>query len=101
MPGIPLADFFVKLWDTAQSVKMEEAMNMFSAISSYLSFSLQNLEMFHHAEKRLAVRRGIMKSYVVRSVSIELDSYQAKYLELVLDQTCEALEKYGLSVNIK
>jgi hypothetical protein len=73
-------------------------MKMFSAISPYLSFSLQNLEMFHHVEKRFAVRRGIMKSSVVRSVSIDLNKYQEKYLELVLDETCDVLEKYGLKV---
>jgi 4-hydroxy-tetrahydrodipicolinate synthase len=101
MPGIPLADLFVKIWEAAGSGKMNEAMSMFTAISSYLSFSLQNLEMFHHVEKRLAVRRGIMKSSVVRTVSIELDKYQEKYLELVLDQTCEALEAYHLDVKIK
>ena len=101
MPGIPLADFFVKIWNSAASGQIQEAMSMFASISAYLSFSLQNLEMFHHAEKRLAVRRGIMKSYVVRSVSIELNQYQEKYLDLILDQTCEALEKYGLNVNIK
>jgi hypothetical protein len=39
-----------------------------------------------------------MKSFVVRSVSIELDRYQERYLELVLDETCEALQKYGLNV---
>jgi 4-hydroxy-tetrahydrodipicolinate synthase len=100
MPGIPLADFFVKIWDKASNGKRKEAMMMFSSISSYLSFSLQNMEMFHHAEKRLAVRRGIMKSDVVRSVSIDLDLYQDKYLELVLDETCAALEQYGLKSNI-
>jgi hypothetical protein len=76
-------------------------MKLFSAISPYLSLSLQNLEMFHHVEKRFAVRRGIMKSSVVRSVSIDLDEYQEKYLELVLDETCDVLEKYGLRVTMQ
>jgi hypothetical protein len=77
---------------------MKEAMDMFAAISAYLSFSLQHLEMFHHAEKRLAVRRNIIRTSVVRSVSVELDEYQEKYLELVLNQTCNAIEKYGLKI---
>jgi 4-hydroxy-tetrahydrodipicolinate synthase len=98
MPGIPLADYFKRIWDLAASGNIGESMRMFSAISSYISFSLQNLEMFHHVEKRFAVRRGIMKSSVVRSVSIDLDKYQEKYLELVLDETCNVLERYGLKV---
>jgi hypothetical protein len=56
------------------------------------------LEIFHHAEKRLAVRRGIIKSPVVRCASIELDYFQEKYLELLLDQTCEAIEQFELKV---
>ncbi len=101
MPGIPLADYFIKIWDAAASGNMNDAMKMFSGIASYLAFSLQHLEMFHHVEKRLAVRRGIMKSPVVRSVSIELNSYQEKYLELVLDDTCRALEEHGLTIRMQ
>ena len=98
MPGIPLADYFIKIWEHACLGHMKEAMDMFAAISAYLSFSLQHLEMFHHAEKRLAVRRNIIRTSVVRSVSVELDEYQEKYLELVLNQTCNAIEKYGLKI---
>jgi 4-hydroxy-tetrahydrodipicolinate synthase len=100
MPGIPLADYFMKLWTYATAGNMPEAMDMYAAISPYLAFSLQNLEMFHHVEKRLAVKRGIMKSAVVRSVSVELDTFQLQYLDLVLNQTCEALERFGFRVNV-
>jgi 4-hydroxy-tetrahydrodipicolinate synthase len=100
MPGIPLADYFMKLWNYATAGNMPEAMAMYAAISPYLAFSLQNLEMFHHVEKRLAVKRGIMKSAVVRSVSVELDTFQLQYLDLVLNQTCEALERFGFRVNV-
>lgn len=100
MPGISLVDYFIKIWDKAGSGSKNEAMKMFAAISPYLSFSLQHLEMFHHAEKRLAVRRGIIKLPVVRSVSVELDDFQDKYLELLLDQTCGAIERYGLKVMV-
>ena len=98
MPGIPLADYFVKVWHHVSLGNRQEAMKMFAGISPYLSFSLQNLEMFHHAEKRLAVRRNILRSSVVRRVTVDLDSYQEKYLELLLDQTCDALEQYGLRI---
>jgi 4-hydroxy-tetrahydrodipicolinate synthase len=98
MPGIPLADYFSMIWNHASSGNAKEAMKMFASISGYLYFSLQNLEIFHHAEKRLAVRRGIIKSPVVRCASIELDYFQEKYLELLLDQTCEAIEQFELKV---
>lgn len=99
MPGIPLADYFIEIWNKSSLGKTTEAMKMFSAISPYIAFSLQNLEMFHHAEKRLAVRRGIIKSAVVRSVSITLDDFQERYLESLLDQICFTIEQYGLKLN--
>jgi 4-hydroxy-tetrahydrodipicolinate synthase len=98
MPGIPLADYFVKIWNYVSLGNEKEAMKMFAAISPYLSFSLQNLEMFHHAEKRLAVRRGIMKSSVVRSVTIEINDVQEKYLDMLINQTCDAIKQFGLKV---
>lgn len=100
MPGIPLIDYFSKLWDNLSIGNEKLALKMFTAISPYLAFSLQNLEMFHHVEKQLAVRRGIMGSCVVRSVSVELDSYQKKYLELVLDETCNAIVEYGFKLKV-
>ena len=98
MPGIPLVDYFIKLWDHVSVGNEKMALQMFTAISPYLAFSLQHLEMFHHVEKQLAVRRGIMHSSVVRSVSIQLDSYQKKYLELILDRTCDAIVEYGFKL---
>lgn len=98
MPGIPLADYFNRLWNKAVSGNMSAALDMYAGILPYLSFSLQNLEMFHHAEKRLAVRRGILRSAVVRKTTILPDPYQEKYLERVLDHTCAAIERFGLTI---
>lgn len=100
MPGIPLSDYFVKLLKYAIAGNMSEVIKMFSGIAPYLMFSLQHLEMFHHAEKRLAVRRNIMSSAVVRSVSAGPDSLQDKYLELLLDHTCNVIEQAGLQLKM-
>ena len=98
MPGIPLVDYFIKLWHHVSAGNEKTALQMFTAIAPYLAFSLQHLEMFHHVEKQLAVRRGIMHSSVVRRVSVELDTYQKQYLELILDQTCNAIVEYGFKL---
>lgn len=98
MPGIPLADYFNQLWIYAVNNNRVAALKMFTSISPYLMFSLQNLELFHHAEKRLAVRRGILRSGMVRNITVSLDSYQNKYLEEILDQTCDAIAQNGLTV---
>ena len=98
MPGLPLADYFNGLWNNAASGNMSTALDMYAGILPYLSFSLQNLEMFHHAEKRLAVRRGILRSAVVRKTTTSPDRYQEKYLEMLLDHTCATIERFGLNI---
>ncbi len=100
IPGIPLVDYFIKLWDHLSVGNEKTALQMFTAIAPYLGFSLQHLEMFHHVEKQLAVRRGIIHSAVVRRVTVELDRYQTAYLELILDQTCDAIVQYGFKLKV-
>jgi len=43
-------------------------------------FSLQNLELFHHAEKALLLARGIIKESVVREASVLLSVYDREHI---------------------
>ncbi len=88
MPGLALADVFVSIWTKLQSGDIREAANLFGSISSYLQFSLQTFEQFHHAEKRLLVRRGVLTNPVVRPLTVDLDADADAYLDLLTEQTC-------------
>lgn len=97
MPGLALADLFVEIWSRLRSGKRLAAFDLFCAISPYLQFSLQTFEQFHHAEKWLLARRGVLDGARVRPVSIDLDADAKSYLNLLTDRllvtlTCSRLE---------
>lgn len=81
MPGLATADVFVKIWQNLTAGEFSKALSSFAMISPYLQFSLQNFEQFHHAEKRLLQRRGIMPHAHVRAVTVDLDIESNSYLD--------------------
>jgi dihydrodipicolinate synthase/N-acetylneuraminate lyase len=83
MPGLALADVFVRIWAQLQAGNRDAALKLFSELTPYLQFSLQTFEQFHHAEKGLLVRRGVIKNAIVRPVTVELDSDAKVYLDLL------------------
>jgi dihydrodipicolinate synthase/N-acetylneuraminate lyase len=84
MPGLALADVFVRMWRLGSENKWSRAFALFAQISPYLQFSLQTLEQLHHSEKRLLCARGILKSPAVRPVTIDLDPDAHRYLDKLM-----------------
>lgn len=85
MPGLALADLFVRIWAHLQANDGRAALDLFRELSPYLQFSLQTFEQFHHAEKRLLARRGVLRNSIVRPVTVDLDAEAADYLNLLMD----------------
>jgi len=88
MPGLAMADVFVSIWKHLEEGEQAAALDHFSTISPYLQFSLQTFEQFHHAEKRLLVRRGVLTNPAVRPVTVDLDADADACLDLLTEQTC-------------
>lgn len=84
MPGLALADVFVRIWQLATENEWSHAYSLFAQISPYLQFSLQTLEQLHHSEKHLLCARGILKSPGIRPVTIELDPDARRYLDKLM-----------------
>ncbi|MCK9589980.1 MAG: dihydrodipicolinate synthase family protein [Terrimicrobiaceae bacterium] len=85
MPGLALADWHGLIWEAAKAEDWPRAFGLFADISPYMQFSLQTFEQFHHAEKQVLARRGILQSAVVRPITIELNSDAQAYLEKLMD----------------
>ncbi|MGC8624632.1 MAG: dihydrodipicolinate synthase family protein [Phycisphaerae bacterium] len=98
MPGLALADIFVNIWDRLCAGDSNAAMNRFVKVAAYLAFSLQTFEQFHHAEKRLLVRRGALVSTHVRPVTIDLDSHGSAYLDLLIDHLMSDIAHRGTTL---
>ena len=92
MPGLALADVFVRIWAQLQAGKPDAALKLFSDLTPYLQFSLQTFEQFHHAEKRLLVRRSVLQNSIVRPVTVELDSDATGYLDLLAERLLDILK---------
>lgn len=69
MPGLGLADLLVQIWQRAAAGHMGAAMDLFERVAPQLGFSLQNMELFHHIEKRLLVQRGVIAGATVRQAT--------------------------------
>lgn len=94
MPGLALADVFVRIWSQLQAGKREAALKLFSNLTPYLQFSLQTFEQFHHAEKGLLVRRGVLRNSIVRPATVELDGDASAYLDLLAEQLLDVLSTH-------
>jgi hypothetical protein len=56
------------------------------------------MEHFHHVEKALLARRGILTQPHIRELTVRLDATARAYLDLLLDRTCRQIERLGLPV---
>ncbi len=86
MPGLALADVFVRIWQLGSVDEWSAAYSLFARIAPYLQFSLQTFEQFHHSEKLLLRARTILQSGAVRPVTLELSPDARSYLDnLILE----------------
>ena len=69
MPGAAIADLLDSVFAAAESQSWERAHDLFGALLPYISFSLQDFELFLQMEKRALVRRGLIVSPTVRALS--------------------------------
>ncbi|MFB3826383.1 MAG: dihydrodipicolinate synthase family protein [Bryobacteraceae bacterium] len=91
MPGLATADILARIYALARAGEAARAHEIFAAVLPQIVFSLQNLELFHHAEKRLLAARGLLPRPVVRDLRMEpneadsrrIDFLNARILELV------------------
>jgi 2-keto-3-deoxy-L-arabinonate dehydratase len=73
MPGLAISDLLVKVFQLATSGDTAGAYKIHEAVLPQIVLSLQHMELFHHAEKRLLVARGLLHEAVVRQLTLKLD----------------------------
>jgi 2-keto-3-deoxy-L-arabinonate dehydratase len=95
MPGLPLLDVFQEIWRAHVAGEAALVYHLHSLLLPYIGFSLRNLEWFHHCEKRLAERRGLLPNAVVREPTVSLGEADRRYLELLIERLLNALVDEG------
>jgi 2-keto-3-deoxy-L-arabinonate dehydratase len=96
MPSLSVADLLARIFRLAKSGRAQEAYETFTGILPQVVFSLQNMELYHHAEKRLLASRGIITETFVRDPSRELDPLNAAHIELLNANILALLDRLNM-----
>jgi 2-keto-3-deoxy-L-arabinonate dehydratase len=83
MPGLGPADLLARIYRLAKARRMQEAYDIFQGVLPQIVFSLQNMELYHHAEKRLLAARGIIGTCVVRDLRMDLGVHEAEQIDFL------------------
>jgi 4-hydroxy-tetrahydrodipicolinate synthase len=96
MPGLGAADLLARIWQLGQAGQHEAALDLFQALLPQLVFSLQNMELFLHVEKRLLVARGVLTDATVRQATMTPDAQLLRYADAVNGRVLAALDDADL-----
>jgi len=83
MPSLSLADLLARIFRLAKSGHQQEAYEVFTGTLPEIVFSLQTMELYHHAEKRLLAARGIIGETFVRDLRLDLNPLDAEHIDFL------------------
>src|ERR1700761_8930976 len=78
MPGLAVADILQKVFVLRREGKDDQAFDLFEKVMPQIFFSLQNMELFHYAEKELLIARGVLTNSVARKAAYIPDPSSVK-----------------------
>jgi len=80
MPGLAVADILQKVFLLRKSGETDKAFSLFEKVMPQIFFSLQNMELFHYAEKELLKARGVLDNSIARKAAYIPDTSSVKYI---------------------
>lgn len=83
MPGLAIADLLQAIWDRARAGDKDAAYELFQGVLPQISYSLQSLEFFHHAEKALLAARGVLANPAVRDATLTIDEVDRNHIQFL------------------
>ena len=99
MPGLAVSDLLARVFQLATQGDMAGAYKIHEAVLPQIVFSLQHMELFHHAEKLLLVARGILKEAVVRQLTLQLDRHTEDRISFLNERILALLDRLALPRN--
>jgi dihydrodipicolinate synthase/N-acetylneuraminate lyase len=86
MPGLAVSDILQKIFTLRKKGENEKAFDLFEKVMPQIFFSLQNLELFHYAEKELLIARGVLTNSVARKATYAPDASTKAYIKELNDR---------------
>lgn len=99
MPGLAVSDILVEVWNLTAAGERDSAFDIFSEILPQIVHSLQNMEFFHHAEKRLLCARGIISSDIVRDATVVLREDELNHVDFLNSRILRLLDQLEMARN--
>ena len=99
MPGLAISDVLAKVFQLATKGDSVGAYKIHEAVLPQIVMSLQHMELFHHAEKRLLAARGILPAAFVRQLTLKLDQYTEDRISFLNQQILALLHRLELPLN--
>jgi 2-keto-3-deoxy-L-arabinonate dehydratase len=95
MPGLGVSDILQKIFTLRKDGENERAFDLFERIMPQIFFSLQNMELFHYAEKELLIARGVLQSSVSRKAAYIPDSHSIGYIKELNTRILQVVSELG------
>lgn len=86
MPGAAIADLLELVFSAADSGDQVRAHDLFGSLLPFINFTLQDFEFFLQIEKRTLVRRGLIESPTVRSLTHTPSPAVLAHVDHLIDQ---------------
>jgi len=100
MPGLAVADILRAVWELGQAGNKNAAYELFQCVLPQITYSLQSLEFYHHAEKALLVARGVLQHAAVRDATLTVHESDRLHLEFLNQKIVELLREREVGVPI-
>ena len=97
MPGLALTDLLGLVFRLASQGRPCEAYDVFQQVLPQIVFSLQHLELFHHAEKMLLQARGVLDATRVRDAGMALPPRHAEHIRFLNERLLALLDRLGMA----
>ena len=99
MPGLGVADILQFVWNRERGGDKDGAYAAFLGVLPQISYSLQSLEFFHHAEKSLLTARGLLPSSIVREATLTVGENDRAHIGFLNRKVLEWLDHLGLAAS--
>lgn len=101
MPGLAVADILQRIFELRKNGDASKAFDLFEKVMPQIFFSLQNMELFHYAEKELLIARGVLENSIARKAAYSPDHSVKRHVRELNDRILETLagmEKKGRKI---
>jgi len=99
MPGLAVSDLLQIIWQNARAGNKDVAYELFRGVLPQITFSLQNIEFFHHAEKALLVARGVLSHAEVRDATLTIHEIDLAHIDFLNRKIIDLVSRQKLGVH--